>query len=70
MDTRARHARGRPLKPIDACELKHLLDEGRSLRQIARNLKRGYGAVYRAVKALRRGVDDPKMTEVIQNPAA
>ena len=68
-DTEARHAGGRPRKQLDIRELKRLLDEGRSLRQIARDLRCGYGTVYRAAKAF-HGAGDPKLTEVIQNPAA
>jgi len=46
-----RHPGGRPRKEIDREELKRLRREGRSLREIARILKRGYGSVYRAAKA-------------------
>ena len=65
----ARHAGGRPRKPLDVRELKRLLDDGRSLRQIARDLRCGYGTVYRAAQAF-RSAGDPRLTEVIQNPAA
>ena len=69
MEARAKHADGRPRKDIDVNELKRLLEEGRSLRQIATELGRGYGTVHRAAKALGHGGHDPKLSEVIQNPA-
>jgi DNA invertase Pin-like site-specific DNA recombinase len=47
-----RHRGGRPRKEVDREELKRLLKEGRSLREIARTMKRGYGSVYRASKDL------------------
>jgi transposase len=65
-----KHPGGRPQKEINREELKHLLQEGRSLREIARILKRGYGSVYRAAKALSHAEIDPKPTDVIQNPTA
>ena len=49
-ENRNRHPGGRPRKEINREELKRLLQEGRSLREIARILKRGYGSVYRASK--------------------
>ena len=70
METRAKHASGRPRKEIDADELRRLLEEGRSLRQIAAELGRGYGTVRRAAQALGHGGDEPKLPEASQNPAA
>jgi hypothetical protein len=70
MQATARHAGGRPRKEIDAGELRRLLEEGRSLRQIAAQLGRGYGSVHRAAKALGHDALDPKLAEAIQNPAA
>ena len=52
MESTARHAGGRPRKEVDANELKRLLAEGRSLRQIASELGRGYGTIHRAAQAL------------------
>lgn len=43
---------GRPRKEIDTGELKRLFAEGHSKRKIARLMKRGYGSVHRALKAL------------------
>jgi DNA-binding CsgD family transcriptional regulator len=51
-EERNRHSGGRPRKEIDRQELKRLLKEGHSLREIARILKRGYGSVHRAAKDL------------------
>ncbi len=60
MRTGTKHSGGRPRKEIDTGELKRLLEEGRSLRQIAKKLARGYGTVYRAAQRL-------DMAQVIQN---
>ena len=70
MYTGTKHPGGRPRKEIDAGELKRLLEDGRSLRQIAKDLGRGYGTVYRAARELGHGSADPKLAEVIQNPEA
>lgn len=64
-----RHPGGRPRKEIDRVELKRLLKEGHSLHEIGRILKRGYGSVYRAVKALSHAETDTKPTDAIQNRA-
>jgi len=66
----AKHPGGRPRKQVDLDELKRLLQEGRSLRQIATELGHGFGTVHRVAKALRYDPHDPKLSEVIQNPAA
>ena len=50
---------------LEATEL--TLEEGRSLRQIAKDIKRGDGTVYRAARRLGHGPGDPKLAEVIQN---
>ncbi len=55
------HPGGRPRKEVSDEELRRLLKEGRSLRQIARLLACGYGTVHRAAKRL------PDMSEAIQN---
>ena len=60
MRTGTKHTGGRPRREIDAGELKRLLEDGRSLRQIAKDLGRGYGTVYRAARNLGHG-------SVIQN---
>jgi DNA-binding CsgD family transcriptional regulator len=52
VENRERHTGGRPRKEIDREELKRLLKERHSLREIARTMKRGYGSVYRAAKDL------------------
>jgi transposase-like protein len=70
METRATRPGGRPAKGIDLEELKRLLDQGRSLRQIAARLRCGYGTVHRAAEVLRSETADPKLSEVIQNPLA
>jgi IS30 family transposase len=70
MESRGNHPDGRPCKGIDVNELYRSLREGRSLRKIAEALGRGHGTVHRAPKALRRGGDDSKVSEVIQDPAA
>ena len=70
MRTGTKHVGGRPRKEIDAGELKRLLEDGRSLRQIAKDLGRGYGTVYRAARSLGHGSGDPKLAEAIQNPEA
>ncbi len=64
MQTGSKHPGGRPRKAIDAGELRRLLEEGRSLRQIAAELGRGYGTVRRAAQALDHGGDEPKLPEV------
>jgi hypothetical protein len=68
-ENRNRHPGGRPRKEIDRDELKHLLKAGHSLRKIGRILDRGYGSVYRAVKALSHAENDTKPPDAIQNRA-
>ena len=68
MESKAKHPGGRPRKEINREDLKRLRKEGRSLREIGRILKRGYGSVYRAVKALSQAETDPKHTDAIHNP--
>jgi hypothetical protein len=68
MEDKTKHRGGRPPKEIDVQELTRLLDAGVSVRQIRVRLGCGYGTVHRAVKALRDGTLDPKLSSVIQNP--
>ena len=68
-ENRNRHPGGRPRKEIDRDELKRLLKAGHSLRKIGRILDRGYGTVYRAVKALSHAEIDTKLPDAIQNRA-
>jgi uncharacterized protein YerC len=70
VDAAVKHPGGRPRKEINLDELKRLLEEGRSLRQIAAELGRGYGTVRRAAQALDHGRDEPKLPQVSQNHAA
>ena len=70
MRTGTKHPGGRPRKEIDAGEVKRLLEDGRGLCQIAKDLGCGYGTVYRAARSLGHGSCDPKLAEVIQNPEA
>jgi DNA invertase Pin-like site-specific DNA recombinase len=64
-----KHPGGRPRKEVNREELKRLLQEGHSLREIGRILKRGYGSVYRAAKDLSHAEADPKPPDAIQNSA-
>ncbi len=47
-----KHPGGRPRRELDREQLKRLLKEGYSLRQIARAMECGYGTVYRAARDL------------------
>lgn len=50
---------GRPRRSVDAEQVKQLRREGLSWRQIAAQLRLGYGTVYRA--AQERSKSDPKI---------
>ena len=66
-NSKAKLARGgRPRREIDPARLKELLAAGFSFRNIARELRVGYGTVYRLVC---HGRGDPKLLQPIQNPA-
>jgi len=55
-----KHLGGRPRKHIDTAELKRLLEVGHSIRGIARELRCGYGTVYRVIRSLGHDSGDPK----------
>ena len=62
--TASKHPGGRPRRQVDVEQVKRLRAQGRSWREIARQLRLGYGTVYEA--------QHPRRTrkEVIENSTA
>ena len=48
----ARNRGGRPRRVLDPNEIRRLMGEGLSIREIARRLRAGYGTVYRMAQGL------------------
>lgn len=64
VDTQAKHPGGRPRRNVSADEIRRLRDAGNSLRQIARQLRLGYGTVHRVTQMQKCQL------EAIQNSSA
>jgi hypothetical protein len=64
--SRVNHPGGRPRRQVDPEQIVVLLQQGESLREIARRLHLGYGTLHRVVQAMRHWREPP---DLIQNSA-